>query len=80
MLPPRDYPEFKPSDVAGQKQQDNELVTLRSVLDRSDSDKPVTDAMIQTAVSNLYSAGTKDEHPPRSPKALRSILKNVRRD
>jgi len=57
MLPPRDYPEPKsPAASSSQPGVKNDRVTVRGVLERNDSKKPITEAMIHTAVTNLYTA------------------------
>jgi len=96
MLPPRDYPEISPPAGAPNAQAPNtqghdaDRVTVRRVLDRNESAQPVTDAMIHTAVTNLYSvdedldsanpSSSTQNAPnlqPRVPVAIRSLLRNV---
>lgn len=61
MYPPRDYPEANSSqnDEAG-------ALTLCSVKERAHAQQPVSDAMIHTAVTNLFSADSHETFTSRS--------------
>jgi len=101
--PPIDYPkpplgQQEKKHIEGSKDQSSdefEPITVSSVLDRLDSEQPVTDAMIHKAVTNLHTADTlknfkpTDSLPSRSPfqrkharmpHVLRSLIKNVTRN
>jgi len=96
MLPPRDYAETTtPQSASANDHREMDRVTVRSVLDRMDSAQPVTDDMINTAVTNLFSEDFSENTQktsslsaqsgirvaqPKVPKAIRSLLKNVLRD
>ena len=59
--PPRDYPEqqeHKPASAVETSIDEADPITVRAVLDRLDSEQPVTDAMIHKAVTNLHVTDT----------------------
>jgi len=82
MLPPRDYPEKKGTTESTGDGSDH--VTLRSVRERVHSKEPVSDDMIQAAVSNLYThEPIRDTRNTSSaklvPEALRTLIQTVKR-
>lgn len=93
--PPTDYPQQEDHQLASSAREsavETSPITVRSVLDRLDSNQPVTEAMIHTAVTNLHIADTlknykttvalhsqSQKKPTFVPTVLRSLLKNVRR-
>ena len=75
--PPRDYPEQQEhqSESSIKKvRDDSSPITVSSVLDRLDSEQPVTDDMIHRAVNNLHATDTLKNYKKRSPSSLQSQL------
>jgi len=89
MLPPRDYPEDSTaSGSANPVPGETDRVTVRAILDRSASEKPVTDAMIQDAVTNLFVVEAKQSNktqtdqnstPPAEAQASQSTVSETLR-
>ena len=103
LSPPRDYPDQhaeqhkgkRSSRAIGKTTEESGPITVRSVLDRLDSEQLVTDDMIHKAVTNLHSEDTlsrgkkaarklprslRQKKPVFLPETLRSLFKTVIRN
>jgi hypothetical protein len=75
MLPPRDYPD-QSTDAHGSVDVDavrSPPLTVRTVLERSESKQPVTHDMIHSAVTNLFMVDTYEETHSSSPRPARIV-------
>ncbi len=75
MYPPRDYPETNHPPHA-----ESDSVTLCSVKERANAKQPISDEMINAAVTNLFSVDSHEVFKPRTAKpnpqrSLRTLLK-----
>lgn len=75
MLPPRDYPD-QSTDANGSVDVDavrSSSLTVRTVLERSESQQPVTHDMIHSAVTNLFTVDAYEEAHSGSPRTARFV-------
>ncbi len=75
MLPPRDYPDHvKDASASVQGQSSSTpVVTVRKVLELSESEQPVTHDMIHSAVTNLFTVDAYEEARTQSDKRARLV-------
>jgi len=73
VYPPRDYPEQQPVSFDEKSSAESSSITVRSVLDRLNSEQPVTDAMIHTAVTNLHTEDSLKNFKNTSKAPLQSL-------